>query len=223
MNSDDSAELTQLALDFDVQPGTDVYVASALTALEQTERSAISHRCEVIDQTIIEVTSAFSVPWKAHLPVVWSAPRPGDNRSCQEIYELNRDHLRRASGLILLGDHGDSLGAGQEFAWAVARRLPILVLLYGEEPLSRQIAGTPARMSVERFRADEELRAAITKRVREWAPAVEAIARSVPGQLIIASRATERLSGALAASADSLEAIAVAYDSHWHMNSPIVH
>ncbi len=53
MTGDDYAEITQLALDLDDRPDTHIYVASALTALEPTERAAISRRCEIIDRTII--------------------------------------------------------------------------------------------------------------------------------------------------------------------------
>jgi len=141
------AEPAQLALELDDRPDTHIYVASALTALEPTERSQISRRCDIIDQAIVASSGSIGKPWKVHLPVLWSAPGPDDDRTPREIYNFNRDHVRRATGLVLLGDHGGSLGAGQEFAWAIARRLPVLVLLTGDEPLSRQITGTPAQMS----------------------------------------------------------------------------
>ena len=194
------AEPAQLALDLDDKPDTHIYVASALTALEPTERSRISRRCDSIDQAIVASCGSIEKPWKVHLPILWSAPGPGNDRAPREIYNFNRDHVRRASGLVLLGDHGGSLGAGQEFAWAIARTLPVLVLLTGDEPLSRQIAGTPAQMSVRRVATDDDLRAAATEWVTEWGRDLESRARSGTGQLIIAIRAADRLQGAFAVS-----------------------
>lgn len=204
---DDGDAPAQLTLDLDDRPETHIYVASALTALEPDERSEISRRCEVIDRTIVETSGSAGDPWQVHLPVLWSAPKPDDRRSPREIYELNRGHVRRASGLILLGDHGGSLGAGQEFAWALARRLPVLVILGPGSTLSRQIAGTPALMRVREAKTDNELRQIVARWVVELGPTVESRARNGTGERFIAIRAAERLSNAFAASSDSVEAI----------------
>lgn len=208
MNDHKPSEPEQLYFDLDDRPETHIYVASALTALDSTERSEISRRSEIIDRTIVATSGEAGEPWRVHLPVLWSAPGPDDDRQPRDIYDFNRDKVRRASGLVLLGDHGGSLGAGQEFAWAVARRLPVLVLLTGTEPLSRQIAGTPAQMCIRRVATDTDLEAAVAEWVRDWGPAVESHARSGTGQLIIAIRAANRLRDALASSPDSIEAIA---------------
>lgn len=197
----------QLAFELEDRPDTHIYVASALTALEPNDRSEISRRCEIIDRTIVETSGSAGDPWTVHLPVLWSAPKPDDQRSPREIYELNRGHVRRASGLVLLGDHGGSLGAGQEFAWALARRLPVLVILGPDSTLSRQIAGTPAQMCIREAKTDDELRQVVAHWVVEWGPAVESRARNGTGERLIAIRAAERLSNAFAASSDSIEAI----------------
>ena len=198
----------QLVLELDDHPETHIYVASALTAIEPCDREEISRRCDIIDQAIIERSGAKGRPWKVHLPVVWSAPRPTNTRTPIDIYRANRRHVRRASGLIVLGDHGGSLGAGQEFAWAVARRLPVLLILPTDTPLSRQIGGTPAQMCIRPADTDSDLREAVTRRVDDWGAAVESRARSGTGELIVASRAADRLVEASKASNDSLEAIA---------------
>lgn len=203
-----AAEGEQLTFELDDRPETHIYVASALTALEISDRDEISRRCDIIDQTIIERSGIDGQPWQVHLPVLWSAPRPTDTRTSPEIYQTNREHVRRASGLILLGDHGGSLGAGQEFAWAVARRLPVLVILPDDGPLSRQIAGTPAQMCVRRATTDDELRDAVKGWVDDWGAAVESRARSGNGELIIALRAAGRLAETFSSTEDSVEAIA---------------
>ncbi len=66
------AEPAQLELDD--RPNTHIYEASALTALEPTERSQISRRCDIIDQAIVASPGSVGKPWKVHLPVLWSAP-----------------------------------------------------------------------------------------------------------------------------------------------------
>lgn len=116
--------------------------------------------------------------------------------------------MRRASGLILLGDHGGSLGAGQEFAWAIARRLPVLVIHPDGTPASRQIGGTPGQMCLHQAGTDSDLRDAVIRWVDEWGAAVESRARSGTGELIVAFRAADRLREALRASNDPLQAIA---------------
>lgn len=198
----------QLQFDLDDRPDTHIYVASALTALDDQDRSRISHRCEIIDRTIVSISGATGNPWQVHLPVVWSAPGPQDKRSPREIYGTNRDHVRRASGLILLGDHGGSLGAGQEFAWAIARRLPVLVLVSDDAPLSRQIEGTPALMCVRTAITNDDVTAVVEWWVNHWGDAIESRARMGTGERIIALRAAQRLQQAFAASPDSVEAIA---------------
>jgi len=197
----------QLTFELGDRLDTHIYVASALTALEPDDRSEISRRCEIIDRTIVETSGSSGPAWKVHLPVLWSAPNPDDRRSPRDIYELNRGHARRASGLVLLGDHGGSLGAGQEFAWALARRLPVLVILGQDSTLSRQIEGTPARMCIRYAPTDADLRLVVAHWVSEWGPAVESRARAGTGERIIAIRAAERLYSAFTVSVDSMEAI----------------
>ena len=198
----------QLSFELDDRLEIHIYVASALTAIEPSDRKEISRRCDIVDQTVIERSGARGRPWQVHLPVLWSAPRPADTRSPAEIYRANREYVRRASGLILLGDHGGSLGAGQEFAWAVARRLPVLVIHPADTPLSRQIGGTPAQMCIRQATTDSDLRDTVMRWVDEWGAAVESRARSGTGELIIALRAADRLIEALRASNDSQQVIA---------------
>ena len=201
------SEPEQLTLELNDRPKTRIYVASALTALGSNDRTEISRRCEIIDRTIIETSGSAEAPWEVHLPVLWSAPKADDPRLPREIYDLNRGHVRRASGLVLLGDHGGSLGAGQEFAWALARRLPVLVILGPGSTLSRQIGGTPALMRVREAATDDELCHVVASWVTDWGPTVESRARNGAGERIIAIRAAERLSNAFAGSPDSIEAI----------------
>lgn len=198
----------QLKFDLDDQPTTLIYVASALTSINMDERTEISRRCEIIDQTIVETSRALGYSWQVHLPVLWTAPKPDDDRSPREIYDLNRDHVRRASGLILLGDHGGSLGAGQEFDWALSRRMPVLVILGSGFTLSRQIAGTPALMCVRHAATDEQLRQVVATWVKEWGPSVESRSQNWTGERVLADRVARHFNDALPDSSDSIEVVA---------------
>ena len=198
----------QLELDFSNESSTHIYVASALTALDPEERQAVSNRCELIEKTIMETSGSLGESWEVHLPVVWSAPGPEDTRTPREIYEFNRDHVRRASGLVVLADQGGSLGAGQEFAWAIARRMPVLLIGSGKVPLSRQIMGTPARMCTRVASTDEELQDVVSQWVADWRSAVEGHHRMGAGERVIASRAVDQFTDALVGSIASFEEVA---------------
>jgi hypothetical protein len=127
-----------------------VYVASALTHLDQQGKLLIDAWCYVIKTAVDEASGAYL---RTHLPVQWSDPgNVDDTRAPANIYELNAGKLREeVDALIVLGYRGGSLGAGQEFAWAASLRMPILYLRDAENPLSRQIEGTPADVTIVNF------------------------------------------------------------------------
>jgi len=198
----------QLALELTDRPQTHLYVASALTALDEAERQEIGRLCDIIDQTVVSETSITGRPWHVHLPVVWSAPSPTATQSPRDVYFDNCDHVARASGLIVVADRGGSLGAGQEFAWALALRLPILVVTTDSSPISRQISGTPALTRVRSTAGDEDLRATIVEWLADWGDAIESRARNGGGERVTALRAVQRLRAAFDTGSDSIEAIA---------------
>lgn len=55
------------------------------------------------------------------------------------------------AAVIILCIDGGGFGVGQEFAWATALRLPILLLHPVDQPPSRQALGTPADVTVVGF------------------------------------------------------------------------
>jgi hypothetical protein len=138
-----------------------VYVASALTHLDEEGRQLVEAWCHIIQEKVVEVSGEADQKWRlrVHLPIAWSAPwNEQDDRSAEEIYEQNARIVREeADALIVLGYGGGSLGAGQEFAWASAVRLPILYLQNKGQPMSRQIAGTPADLETAEFDTPEDL------------------------------------------------------------------
>lgn len=138
-----------------------VYVASALTHLDGEGRQLVEAWCHIIQKTVVDVSGEADRKWRlrVHLPIAWSAPwNELDDRSPDEIYEQNARIVREeADALIVLGYGGGSLGAGQEFVWASMVRLPILYLGTRGQPMSRQIAGTPADLETAEFESSEDL------------------------------------------------------------------
>jgi hypothetical protein len=157
-------------------PGSDdpdtplVYVASALTHLDTEGRQLVEAWCHIIRDSVVEVSGESEQHWRlrVHLPIAWSAPwNDQDDREAEDIYEQNARIVReQADALIVLGFGGGSLGAGQEFAWACAVRLPILYLRNRGQPMSRQIAGTPADLETAEFETPEDLVDAVSMFLR---------------------------------------------------------
>ena len=128
----------------------------------------------------MEASEESSQRWRLrpYTPITWSAPGPSDERSPDEIYTLNTTKVwEEADALIVLGFGGGSLGAGQEFGWAAALRLPILYLREKGAPMSRQIEGTPCDLTVVEFDSAEALHAAVAQFVRDQRRVIEDNAR----------------------------------------------
>jgi hypothetical protein len=157
-----------------------VYVASALSHLDEPGRQLIDAWCHTIRDAVVEASEESSQRWRLrpYTPITWSAPGPTDERSPEEIYDLNTSKVwEEADALIVLGYAGGSLGAGQEFGWAASLRLPILYLHEKGSPISRQIEGTPCDLTVEEFDSAEALHAAVARFVRDRRRVIEDNAR----------------------------------------------
>jgi hypothetical protein len=168
---------TKLQLDPEGErpPTPQVYVASSLTHLDRAGIRLVRDECDIICQAVTEATREAEDQWEArvHVPVVWSAPSTSDTRSPREIYRINSDIVFcHCDALIVHGFHGGSMGAGQEFAWADQLGIPVLYLHHQGEPVSRQLAGTPAFLELVEFDGPVELREAVKDFVRRWRPAI---------------------------------------------------
>jgi hypothetical protein len=157
-----------------------IYVASALSHLDEQGRQLVDAWSHTIRDAVVEASEDSSQRWRLrpYTPITWSAPGPGDERSPEEIYDLNTAKVwEETDALIVLGYAGGSLGAGQEFAWAAALRLPILYVQEQGTPISRQIQGTPCDLTVEKFDSAEALHAAVSRFVRDHRRVIEDNAR----------------------------------------------
>jgi hypothetical protein len=163
-----------------------LYVASALSHLDSDGRQLVHLSCRQIAQAASDVTRDADPPWwlRVHLPIDWSPPWGNDGRTPVQVYDLNASRVHEAAALVVFGYKGGSIGAGQEFGLACLRRLPILYLRRRDEPLSRQVEGTPANITVVTFERPDELAGAIADFLRAHRAEIEDHALRVQNQAV---------------------------------------
>jgi hypothetical protein len=164
-----------------------LYVASALSHLDSDGRQLVHLSCRQIAQAAADVTRDADSPWwlRVHLPIDWSPPWGDDGRTPAQVYNLNTSRVHEAAALVVFGYKGGSIGAGQEFGLACLRRLPILYLRRRDEPLSRQVEGTPANITIVTFERPDELAGAVAKFLRAHRVEIEDHARRVENQVVV--------------------------------------
>jgi hypothetical protein len=159
----------------DEAPIPQVYLACRLTHLTEDERQLLDSWCTHIEQAVTDASADSAARWNVsvHAPITWSAPWRGDNRSPKSIYALNSATVNACAAMIILSIDGGGLGVGQEFAWAVALRLPILLLYPADRPPSRQALGTPGDVTTIGFANAMELGEAVKAFLRANRPVIE--------------------------------------------------
>lgn len=144
-----------------------IYIASALTNLDQATRCDIQFIDDHINATLVENgrgDDANGPLVRVHSPYTHSNPDSDDGRSGDDIYCLNVGLVHDdCDGMVVIARAGGSLGSGQELAWAAALGIPILVVHRAEERLSRQVEGTAERYDIEirAFESPAELKAIV--------------------------------------------------------------
>ena len=145
----------QLALPMgdEPEPRPILYLACPLTSVDTATSKLVDSWCTHVINTVTETAADSGQPWEigVHAPWLWSNPARGDGRAPDAIYTMNSHKVRESSGMIVLSIGGGSTGIGQELAWAVALRLPVLYLHPKDEPASRQVLGTPGDLTISAF------------------------------------------------------------------------
>jgi hypothetical protein len=180
--------------------GAALYVASALSHLDDHDLKLIDAWSEVVRSASIEGARCADPPWeiRVHLPVVWSSPQRMPNADDEMIYRTNRRRVLEADVLVVLGHKGASLGAGQELEWAAGLGIPVLHVSYEGDPVSRQIRGAPADFSFEVFRSAEELADKVRDFMMRRRHAIEEQPRRRRNRVVIAQGEYERFRDAWA-------------------------
>jgi hypothetical protein len=151
-----------------------VYVACRLTNINPEQKKLLDSWCTHVEEAVTEAAEGSASRWdvRVHIPFTWSAPWTSE-RPPEEIYEFNSATVEDCSAVIILCIDGGGLGVGQEFAWAVALRLPILILHHRDLPLSRQAQGTPADVETVAFGSAVELSDAVRNFLRRNRSVIE--------------------------------------------------
>lgn len=152
-----------------------IYIAAPLSHLADEEVGLVASWCDAVDKSAVEAALTDSPTWmvRVHAPSQWSAPWNEGAMTPSEVYRLNSSTVSEAAALILVGYGGGSLGVGQEFGWATGLRIPVLYLGWQDEPVSRQLAGTPADITIETFANERELRQHVAGFVRSRRQTIE--------------------------------------------------
>jgi hypothetical protein len=175
-----------LPLDGEPKTGPVLYLACPLTSVDPTTRQLVDSWCTHITNTVSETAADSERPWRVavHAPVVWSNPARGDTRAPEAIYTLNSRQVRACAGMIVLSIAGGSTGIGQELAWAVAMRVPVLYLHHKDEAVSKQVLGTPGDLTVVAFSDATDLVEAVRTYLRAQRPVIEDQARRSIGEAL---------------------------------------
>jgi hypothetical protein len=130
-----------------------VYLACRLTHVTDDQRKLLDSWCTHVESAVTDAASGSSDRWEVgvHAPLMWSAPW-NDDRPDEDVYKLNSATVGRCAAVIVLCIDGGGLGVGQEFAWALALRVPILLLFPDDKPPSRQALGSPGDITAVGFR-----------------------------------------------------------------------
>lgn len=140
------------------RPGPRIYLACRLTNISAEQRELLDSWCTHIEQAIAESTQGSAEPWgvAVYTPFTWSAPW-NDQRPDADVHRKNCETVAECAAVIVLCVDGGGLGVGQEFAWAISLRLPILLLHPTKQPISRQASGTPGDVTIAGFENARQL------------------------------------------------------------------
>lgn len=146
-----------------------LYVASALTRLSdasEEEARLLEGELDTIKQAVTSLDyDGVGFSMEAYAPIEHSSAHRHTDLTPEQVFEQNcLEVLTRSDGLIVHGWQPGA-GVGQEFTWAATlAALPVLWVQHGDNPVSRQIRGTPGDVTFERFDRPADLR----QLVQEW-------------------------------------------------------
>ncbi|ABF40125.1 transcriptional regulator, XRE family [Candidatus Koribacter versatilis Ellin345] len=162
------------------------YLASALTGLDEVERSLIIHLSDVVALVCRSVDIDLYEPRKSTDPVHHA------DVSATEVFITDRKRVVSSDLLIHLC-HFPSTGSGEELSFAYESLVPIILIAPGERSVSRMVTGIPSLKIDIRYREPEHLRAMLEERLIEIRPFLEQRKLTIDGfsQNIVGSRIRE--------------------------------
>ncbi len=144
----------------------DAYLASALTGLTEEQREHLIEVSEVVSSVCKDLEIDVYEPRKATNPVNHPQVSPED------VFDMDREQVLSSDLVIHVADYA-STGAGEEFDFALAALIPIVLIAHGDTPGSRMVIGIPALKLMITYRDLGELRDELRERLTEIRPILE--------------------------------------------------
>jgi transcriptional regulator with XRE-family HTH domain len=142
------------------------YLASALTGLDPTQKSLVIHLSDMVNLVCRSVDIDLYEPRKKTDPV-HNADVPNS-----EVYRIDKERVVTSDLLVHLC-HFPSTGSGEELAFAVEALVPIVLIIHGNQNVSRMITGIPGFKIEIRYNEPEEMRQMLEDRLQEIRPLLE--------------------------------------------------
>jgi len=142
------------------------YLASALTGLEPTQKSLVVHLSDMVNLVCRSVDIDLYEPRKKTDPV-HNADVPDAN-----VFRIDRERVVQSDLLIHLC-HFPSTGSGEELSFAYDALVPIVLIIHGDQKVSRMITGIPGPKIKIRYNEPEDMRQTLEVTLREIRPLLE--------------------------------------------------
>ena len=144
----------------------DAYLASALTGLTPEQLEHLIAVSNIVASVCKDLEIDVYEPRKATDPVDHPQVSPGD------VFNLDREKALSSDLVIHVADYA-STGAGEEFDFALAALIPIVLIAHGDTPGSRMVTGIPALKLMITYRDLGELAHELRERLTEIRPILE--------------------------------------------------
>ena len=142
------------------------YLASALTGLEPTQKSLINHLSDMVNVVCRSVDINLYEPRKKTDPV-HNAEVPNT-----DVFRIDKERVV-ASDLLIHLCHFPSAGSGEELSFAHDALVPIVLIIHGDQKVSRMITGIPSVKFEIHYNEPEEMREMLEEQLREIRPLLE--------------------------------------------------
>ena len=144
----------------------DAYLASALTALSESERQHLFEVSAIVAEACSEVEIDLYQPVNATDPV--SNPEV----PAEDVFNIDRKRVLGSDLLVHVADYA-STGAGEELDFALAALIPIVLIAHGDAKVSRMVTGIPGLKLMITYRDLDELRDELRDRLADIRPILE--------------------------------------------------
>jgi transcriptional regulator with XRE-family HTH domain len=150
----------------DSAPPLLAYFASALTGLDQSQRTELW----ALDEVVHDVCNSYgSYPIVLYRPRTKTDPTDNPDVPPREVYEIDQEHVATAD-LLILATIFPSLGAGMELQLAYQACTCVILIKKKGQPLSRMVTGCLVRQEIVEYTDLSELEAKVREAIDKLLP-----------------------------------------------------